>query len=214
MVMNLKEGILVGGVVWSVLGVTACSSSDGAGDLAPEADVDGIEQLLGSASCAAATANLALSGAIDPEESSPAQYDNCFRSYVVDVFDYLPSYTEPLPPGVDGSLPQIQVVWASAPPTTKTACENAWGAAILYKWVGPWIGGHWEDITGVVEQYGLWDDWGSGFCFVPLLVLPGWTPPLEPWASYRIAATMRTRYGGSTLRQIEFKSYKAQAFNL
>ena len=98
-----------------------------------------------------------LEGKIDPEVQSPGQYDTCFRSYVVVVFDYFPSWAAPLPPGAEGTIPQIDVVWAGTPPTTKTACQNIWGAAIMYKWVD----GHWEDITGVVEQYGLWIDvWG------------------------------------------------------
>lgn len=161
-------------------------------------------QAIGSASCSTAAADQTFSGGIDPTHVSPSSYNTCFRGYVVDVNDLSVSYTGVLPAGASGYDANILVDWRGAVPTTKAACEAAWASVIFYKKVG----GSWVDQSGVLNAYGEWFPGGGGLaasCSPPSISTLG-SVTLQAGSSYRVAATMRTSYGGATLRAIGIKT--------
>lgn len=187
---------------FSAFGLAGCSAA-GEGESAESAEGTAqTEQALGSVSCSTAAADQTFTGGISPTHVSPSSYNTCFRGYVVDINNLSVSYTGVLPPGASGHDANIAVDWRGAVPTTQAACEAAWGSAIFYKKVG----GTWVDQSGVLNAYGQWNPGGGGlvaYCSPPSLSTLG-SVTLQTGAAYRVAATMRTSYGGSTLREIGF----------
>ncbi len=147
-----------------------------------EEDTVPMSQPFGSASCGTATADVVTTGFT--RLFSPSSYDTCFRGYVVDINN------------LASTEKSIVATWHGPGLTTQTACEDAWGAAIFYKKVG----GQWVDQTGTMEASGRW----SSGCAYPSIK----SPTLTPGQSYRVAATMRNRPWGGSLRSIEIETIK------
>lgn len=168
----------------ALMAITGCSGENAA---VGDEDIGSVEQAFGASSCGTATADRVFEWHIfgGLGHKSPSSYDTCFRGYVVDVAGLLPSK-------------DLSAVWDGPPLTSQAACEASWGAAVFYKKVG----GSWV-AQSTLERYGRWlrDGDGTYFCAEPALVLAN----PEAYADWRIAATMRTRYGGSILRPIWFK---------
>lgn len=187
----------------SLLAITACGGENVA---AGEEDVGSAEQAFGSSSCGTAAANYATTGFIDPAHVSPSSYNTCYRGYVVDIGNLSASYVGP---GIgDGSDAQIRAWWGAAAPTTQSSCEAAWGSAIFYKKVGS----TWVDQTGPIDRYGTWHPAGmfNAYCDPPNISSLYGGLTLAAGASYRVAATMRTAYGGATLRSISIENFKRE----
>jgi len=176
-----------------------------------EEPVRAVEEAFGSSSCGTTTADVTFSGVITSSSSmgfgggtngvftSPSSYDNCFRSYVVDI-NHLQGSAGNGSGGGSATVSAIKVQWAAEIPTTKAACEKAWGGAIFYKKVGA----SWVDQTGQIDVYGTWAS-PSGGCLPPSISSPP-ALTLTPGDSYRVAATMRPSYADSHLRAIAFST--------
>ncbi|HET9958347.1 MAG TPA: hypothetical protein VFQ61_27820 [Polyangiaceae bacterium] len=209
--MSIKQCILGICVGWSGLALAGCSSGgalEGASADGGDGDTAATEEALGSVSCSTATADKTLDGSADPTHVSPSTYNTCYRGYVVDINNLSVSYTG-VKSASSGYDAHISVDWKGPVPTTKSACESAWGSAIFYKKVG----GSWVDQSGVLQAYGEWQDRGDlvSFCSPPSITTLD-VLTLEAGASYRVAATMRTTYGGSTLRALGVTTRKKVSF--
>ena len=203
--MKIKQSVLAIGLLgFSAFPLAGCSATGEGENIESGEGTAQTEQAIGSASCSTAAANQTFTGGINPTHVSPSSYDTCFRGYVVDVNNLSVTYTGVLPPGADGYDANILVDWQGPVPTTQAACEAAWASAIFYKNVG----GSWVDQSGVLNAYGEWFPGGGGlvaYCIPPSIsTLDSVT--LQTGASYRVAATMRTSYGGSTLRAIGIRT--------
>jgi hypothetical protein len=90
--------------------------------------------------------------------------------------------------------------WAGPSVTTQAACEASWGSAIFYKRVS----GSWVDQSVVLRDYGTW--YPAAPPLAPRLrdAVYGFTP--QSGSDWRLAGTMRTAYGDSTLRSIYFQT--------
>jgi hypothetical protein len=184
----------------SAFGLAGCSAA-GEGESLESGEASAqTEQAIGSVSCSTAAANQTFTGGISPTHVSPSSYNTCFRGYVVDINNLSVTYTGTLPAGADGYDANILVDWRGSVPTTQSACEASWASVIFYKNVN----GSWVDQSGVLQAYGEWFPGGGGLaasCMPPSISTLG-SVTLQTGASYRVAATMRTSYGGSTLRSI------------
>lgn len=193
-----------------VICATAAQSllASGCSSATAEDELASVSQAFGSSSCGTVAANYSAIGAVDPLHTSPSSYNTCYRGYVVDVDNLSSSYTGP---GLGGGQDaHIEVSWAGSVPTTQASCESAWGAAYFYKWVG----GAWVDQTGRIDSYGVWHPPSglAGWCDPPEIDTLG-TVTMVAGESYRVAATMRTSYAGSSLRAIGVKNNKRQVIH-
>lgn len=175
--MNGRFGVTRFGVhvATGVLCMMGCASTP------PREDIDEVAQAFGVSSCSTATADQVFTGFI-PSFVTPQTYNTCFRGYVVDVLGTRERAT-------------VAISWRDAVPTTQAACEKTWGAFIFYRKVGD----TWVDQTGVAEGYGIWVNAARPFCSPPRFELG-----VEANQNYRVAATMRPRYGSSELRAIGY----------
>ncbi|HYQ42039.1 MAG TPA: hypothetical protein VER11_08725 [Polyangiaceae bacterium] len=199
--MKIKQSVVAICVFgFGAFGLAGCSAAGEAESAENGEGTAQTEQAIGSVSCSTAAADQTFTGGINPTHVSPSSYNTCFRGYVVDVNNLSVTYTGVLPAGDDGYDANILVDWRGAVPTTQAACEAAWASAIFYKKVG----GSWVDQSGVLQAYGEWNPGGGGLaasCNPPSISTLG-SVTLQAGASYRVAATMRTSYGGATLRAI------------
>jgi hypothetical protein len=192
MVIIMNKVILVS----FLISLTGCSAT-------PDEDMGALSQAFGASSCGTAAADQTFTGHISPAHTSPSTYSTCFRGYVVDVNNLELAYTGL--GGGGGWDAHIAASWAGAVPTTQASCESAWGAAIFYKKVGS----SWVAQTGQLEAFGIWHPAGVfvAWCETPALSTLG-EFTLSAGDSYRVAATMRTSYGGATLRAVEIETVK------
>lgn len=187
-----------------------------AADSEPEPALKMMEQPFGVASCGEATADTLLQyptgsgggpsvmiGGTNPNGAggtvSSADYDTCFRGYVIDIPNLSPIYAglKTTPGGRDG---RIVTRWRGPALDTQKKCEDAWSGAIVYKKVN----GAWVDQAGVVSTFGRWSESASPHCVPPEFSSDVSGVVLESSASYRLAATMRPRYGSSILYTIGY----------
>lgn len=183
---SVQKGLVLSLAV-GLLAMTGCSGESAVS----EENVASVEQAFGSSSCGTAAADQTFTSSINLASgyTSPSSYNTCYRGYVVDVNALSSLYDW-----------YLRARWAGPELTTQASCEQAWGSAIFYKKVN----GVWVDQSGVVQAYGQWFPAAGGLiahCEPPDL---GFTP--QAGADWRIAATMRTQYGGSTLRAIWFQT--------
>jgi hypothetical protein len=189
----------VSSLLASVLGLAGCSGPDDG--MANEENLGESAQAFGSASCAAATANQVFSGFIPlAGATSPTTYNTCLKGYVVDVLSLSPEYSG------SGTLEDanLNAYWTGLEPQTQAACEASWGRAIFYQKVDD----SWVAVTGDVDSYGVWEP-GLGYCRAPYLTSAGHIG-LHANISYRMAATMRTAYAGSTTHSMTFQTSKSE----
>lgn len=189
---SVRKGL----VLPMLVGLLVMPGCSGESSVVEEEEVVGsVEQAFGSSSCGTTGNNASFTGTINLSSghTSPSTYNNCFRGYVVDINSLSFPYNW-----------DLRARWAGSQITTQAACEQSWGAAIFYKKVN----GTWVDQTGVLESYGQWFPASGPFaayCLMPDVHYPG---TAQSGADWRIAATMRTQYGGATLRPIFFQTQR------
>jgi hypothetical protein len=158
------------------------------------------EQAWSSASCGAVVAAASRTGQIDPALTSPQTYNQCTKSYVVDLNNLSADYAGN---GAGGGPPAtIYASWGDTLPTTQAACEDLEGGAIFYKKVGS----SWVDQTGQLYSTGTWIPAGffAAHCEPPGASFSG----LVAGTSYRIAGTMRQQSGTNPTRKVSFLTTK------
>lgn len=193
-----------------LLGLVACggeapdldSSDEADGVPSDELELGTVEQAWSPVSCGreSTTANATFTGHIDPAHVSPQSYNNCTKSFVVDLFNLDANYSGPGAGG--GEAAHLQVSWADTGASTQAACENTEGGAIFYKRVN----NSWVDQTGQLYSTGQWIQTGPplniSFCALPGAQFFG----VQAGASYRIAATMRQISGTNPTRRVSFET--------
>lgn len=72
-------------------------------------------------------------GKVDPPFITPREYDNCGETYIVQIDDLDPQYTDPPPtPGATIVPAKIAVTWGDTPLTSALACTSSSLSAIFY----------------------------------------------------------------------------------
>jgi hypothetical protein len=181
----------------SVVAIALC----GAGCAVPShgtdvEDVDAVEGAIGSASCAAATADKVFAG-VSPLFTTPRTYDNagCNQGYVVDISRLEARYT-----GKGDLDAAITAEWADTVPTNKADCERTEMYAIYYfKSPEAAKGTPWRMAADARPKRGVWGTLlinGIPFCTPPRLAFTGYEPGsdergLVPGRSYRVAGGAR-----------------------
>jgi len=142
---------------------------------------------------------------------SPTTYNNCTRSYVVDIDNLSASYVGP--GGGGGPAAHFTVAWADAVPTNAADCARLVGGAIIYvreqtpsgaevvaasgsgSFPLPGGGAGWVAITGQVSSPGQWvsGPFGGASCVPPSVTFYN----ITAGDTYRIAATMRDGSGAT-----------------
>lgn len=185
------------GNVVGLFGIMGLSVGCGAAPEEGVEDIGSIEAAWAVGACSTVTANATFNNKIDPAHVSPTTYNNCVKSYVVDVTNLSAAYTGPGAGG--GQDANISASWGDTIPNNQAACEDLEGGAIFYKR----INNQWVAQTGQVYSTG---QWVSG----PLLsfcVPPGASFfDIEAGASYRVAATMRQLSGSNPTRKVRIRT--------
>jgi hypothetical protein len=186
------------------LALAACSGGEPSlGEMdtgAADVELGTVQQAWAPGACGRAGANAEFDGSVDPAHVSPRSYNNCFKSYVVDIFDLSGDYTGPGAGG--GQDAHLQVSWADTVPSNRADCEAISGGAIFYRRIDD----AWVDQTGQLVSTGTFIETG------PPLNLAFCVPPgvqffdIEPGESYRVAATMRLDTPANPTRRVSVET--------
>lgn len=180
-------------LVASAAVLSGCGATDGGENLGS------MDQAFGSAACAAVSPNATFASKIDPATVSPTSYNNCFRSYVVDITALDAAYTGAGSGG--GADARINVGWEGAAPTNQADCEKTLTGVIYYKKVGS----SWIDQTGEIDAAGVWFGGALAVCNVPIVSSP---ITLQAGAGYRIAATVRADLNSTVTHAMNIQTLK------
>jgi hypothetical protein len=175
----------------SVIGVLLVGCSGGELGPEPSEGFGSTAQEWGVVSCAMVEPDVVVTE--DLHAYTPAGYNTCYKSFVVDLHDW-----------DEESEDFMYVDWADTPPTTRSACERAWLGGIVYELVGD----EWVQLGPTQHAYGEWQS--SGICWTPRI---SWTT--NDWentlfvegGSYRFAATARPFYGAASTRALSFSNF-------
>ena len=177
------------------LALFGCSTNDRSNAYS----VESIQAAFSPTSCAAADADVEFEGKIDPPWVTSAGYNNCYRGYVVDLWNLAQEYA---------GVGELRIRWADEAITDSAECEASNIAGLFYVWsdIPFTTGSSWTATTagssvvnsvgigGTTEGWSLfaeqrvWGEWlKGGRCVFDKVLATG----LVAGEGYRIAATAR-----------------------
>jgi hypothetical protein len=171
---NIDPGRRFSAIAMTAIGAFGCSGTDSStsGEYEPVASrIEGFA----TAPCAAAADDATLFGE-QGSIVSPQTYNNCGKSFVVDV--------------IDSTADQFRVAWADNIPVTQTTCLDT---ELHAKYYERNASGGWTWVRELTGRTGVWL---LGWCFPPSLSLPATS------SEFRIAATARRVSGGNPTRKL------------
>jgi hypothetical protein len=180
------DGMSVGPSVWGVgfaLLLAACGGDETLQELEP---LGSAEQHWGVTSCSTASANEVDTESLNSLAS--AGYDNCYRSYVLDLQN------------TDASSSHF-IFWKGAQPMTQSACEGIWLGVIRYERMG--------EAWSYLDTQKVFGRWFSSSCELPTVA---WgSSELVQGRTYRFAVTARQFPNGTNTHPVQFSSFEGTA---
>lgn len=201
-----QERIIAAAVL--ALALSGCSTND----RSSAESVASAQAAFSAKSCAATDADVRFKGEIDPAWVTPVGYNNCYRGYVVDLWNLAEEYA---------GAGQLRIDWADEAITDSAECKGSSVAGLFYVWTDIFVttgssststtaGTSTVSSVGIGGTYEGWSlfaeervggDWLKGRCVFGKVLASG----LGAGKGYRIAATARNP--GNQVRKVSISTY-------